>query len=268
MTSGRSRGCHLAALVVAGALVGALLGPSHAWASTARPGGISSSTSATGSATGVSVVGDSLTEGTLPYQPAAFTAAGWTTWVVDGYTSRGIATKVAQDPHNGLSAVDAIRSRSGDTNTWVVALGTNDSGIYAPSQYLGLIQRMLDRIGPDHVVYWVDIYLPAMPARQQAWNDALAVAAAEWSGHMIVVEWSSIASGHPEWLQSDQIHDVAAGYRARAAVITDATATLAAAAPTAKSAPDVESIMRGAEIGALLAGAVRTRVDTTTSQWR
>jgi lysophospholipase L1-like esterase len=199
------------------------------------------------------MVGDSLTEGTSPYQAAAFAAVGWTASVVDGYWSRGIATKVAQDAHAGLTAVDAIRSRSGDTSTWVVALGTNDSGIYTPAQYLGLIQRMLDRIGSDHLVYWVDVYLPTMPARQQAWNDALAEAAATWSGRMVVIEWSTIASDHPEWLQSDHIHDVAAGYRARAAAVADATASVVLARSSTN-----DDLAREAEIGALQA-TVRSR---------
>ena len=121
----------------------------------------------------VSVVGDSLTHGTLRYQADALSEVGWTHTTIDAHISRGVITKIRTDPHTGLIAVDAIRAESGDSDLWVVALGTNDAGIHPRNRHKDLIRRMMDRIGGGHHVLWVNIYLPATPPRQEAWNSAL-----------------------------------------------------------------------------------------------
>ncbi|MDQ1426432.1 MAG: hypothetical protein QOD72_3930, partial [Acidimicrobiaceae bacterium] len=160
----------------------------------------------------VSMVGDSLTVGSLRYQAKAFAASGWEGSAIDAYGSRGIRTKVARDPHTGLTAVDALRASHGDTELWVVALGTNDAGIYKSSRYQSLIEQMLDRIGDDHRVTWVNIYLPRAMSRQQAWNDALATVAAGRPDQLAIYDWATLAAQHPSWLSSDHVHYVATGY--------------------------------------------------------
>ncbi len=130
-------------------------------------------------ATRVSVIGDSLTIGTMPYQPGALSGAGWARSTIDAHGSRGIRTKVRSDKHTGLTAVDAIRSTAGDSVLWVVALGTNDAGLYSKAKQPDMIRLMMDRIGPGHRVLWVNIYLPAKPVRHESWNGALQTVAAE-----------------------------------------------------------------------------------------
>jgi len=187
-------------------------------------------------ATRISVVGDSLTEGTVPYQVETFSYLGWGSAAIDAYKSRGIATKMKGDPHTGLSAVDAIRSTSGDSDLWVVALGTNDAGFYKQDAQVDLIREMVDQIGGGHYVLWVNVYLPATLKRQRMWNDSLALVAAERREQMFILDWATLAQENPKWLAGDKIHCSAVGYKNRASVIAQATKTLVPSTPPVKSA--------------------------------
>jgi lysophospholipase L1-like esterase len=180
-------------------------------------------------ATRLSMVGDSLTYGSAAAQAAAFATVGWADSIIDGYGSRGVRTKIQADRHTGLMAVDAIRVAPGDSTNWVVALGTNDAGIYAASKLEGVVRLMMDHIGDGHRAMWVDVHLPAAPARQAAWNDALAVVMSERPNEMSVFGWAAMAAEHPEWTAGDHVHCTAAGYRARSAAIAAASVSLALA---------------------------------------
>ena len=188
----------------------------------------------------VTMIGDSLTAGSLPYQRAAFLAAGFSSAVVNGYGSRGIATKVSADPYTGLTAVPALRDAHGDTPYWVVALGTNDSGIYSSAKYADLIRRMMDAIGTGHQVMWVGIHLPTMATRQANWNTALATVAAERGGEMAVYDWSSLAAQHTSWLSSDSIHYTGTGYSQRSTAVAGAAWAMVPSTASAGAASTAE----------------------------
>jgi lysophospholipase L1-like esterase len=212
-------------------MIGAgLLAACGSWAVLELLGGREAGASAAAnSATRVSVVGDSLTLGTLPYQPEAFSAADWAGSTIDAHGSRGIRTKLQSDHHTGLTAVDAIRATSGDSNLWVVALGTNDAGIYANDKHAAVIRQMMDRIGSGHSVMWVNVYLPDTLPRQQAWNSALATVAAERPGEMFVYDWASLIARNEIWMAHDHIHCSSTGYRQRSIAIAQASRNLVTA---------------------------------------
>jgi lysophospholipase L1-like esterase len=198
-----------------------------------------SASAATATATRVSMVGDSLTNGTLRYQADVFSAAGWAQSAIDAYDSRGVRTKVRADPHTGLTAVDAIRATSGDSDLWIVALGTNDACIFSTDRYPELIRQMMDRIGSDHSVIWINIYLPSKPSRELAWNAALAAVAEERHDQMLVFDWASVAAQNQGWLSGDHVHYTGTGYQHRSTAIGLASRSL-----IATSAVPVESSMR------------------------
>ncbi|HEY4333940.1 MAG TPA: GDSL-type esterase/lipase family protein [Ilumatobacteraceae bacterium] len=177
-------------------------------------------------ATRVAMVGDSLTYGSLPFQPDAFLDVGWADSSIDAFGSRGILTKIGADPHDGLKAVDAIRSVGGDSDLWVVALGTNDSGIYSSPHYESVISQMLHRIGSQHHVMWVNIFLPKLPQRQAAWNMALDQVSVERAGQMYVYDWASLVAQNPKWMAGDGVHNSTLGYQERANAIAQASRNL------------------------------------------
>lgn len=215
------------------------------------------SVAAAASSLSVTMIGDSLTAGSLPYQQAAFLAAGFSSGVVNGYGSRGIATKVTADPYTGLTAVDALRTKHGDTPYWVVALGTNDSGIYGSAKYADLIRRMMDAIGTGHRVMWVNIYLPTLPTRQANWNAALATVAAERDGEMVVYDWASIAAQHTGWLSSDRIHYTGTGYSQRSTAVAGVAWAMVPTTASVTATSDTTTTSASTRTAA-------TRVTTTT----
>lgn len=196
------------------------------------------------SATRVSVIGDSLTIGTMPYQTTAFSDAGWRHSAIDAFGSRGIRTKLRNDQHNGLTSVDAIRTKSGDSDVWVVALGTNDAGIYAKAKHAEVIGLMMDKIGNGHTVMWVNVYLPKSLAHQQSWNKALATVASERRSGMFVFDWASLAARNPQWLANDRIHCTNKGYLQRASAIAQATRNFVptGASPSRSSQPWLKAL--------------------------
>ena len=170
----------------------------------------------------VSVVGDSLATGTVPYQANALADVGFERTTIDSFQSRGVRTKVKKDPYTGLTAVDAIREDVGDSQLWVIELGTNDSGVHHKEQYPELILQMMDRIGGGHYVMWVNIYLPEKPQRQQNWNTALAAVAADFPDEMFVLNWAALADQNPRWTSIDHVHCTPLGYKNRATAIAKA----------------------------------------------
>jgi lysophospholipase L1-like esterase len=180
----------------------------------------------TGSATRVSVVGDSLTLGTMPYQTDAFANVGWGSSTIDAFISRGVRTKVKRDKSTGLTSVDAIRSSAGDSDLWIVALGTNDAGLYKRDRIAEIIASMMEKIGVGHYVMWVNIYLPAKPLRQQNWNTALATVAQDYPDSMFVLDWATLAAENPNWLANDEIHCSGKGYQHRSTAIAMASRSL------------------------------------------
>ena len=169
------------------------------------------------------MVGDSLTVGSLPYQAGALIDSGWTDIAINAHGSRGIKTKVSDDPHTGLTAVDALRAAHGDADLWVVALGTNDAGQYPSSQYPDLIASMLNRIGADHLTMWVNTYLPSRARLQAAWNSALNDIAEQRPDEFVVYDWAAYAAGHSGWLGPDSIHYTSGGYKARSSAVAAAS---------------------------------------------
>ncbi len=184
-----------------------------------------------GSSTRVSVVGDSLTQGTLPFQAEAFANVGWGTSTIDAFISRGVRTKVKRDKNTGLTSVDAIRSKSGDSDLWIVALGTNDAGLYKRDRIAEIIASMMDKIGVGHYVMWVNIYLPAKPLRQENWNNALTTVAQDYPDSMFILDWATLAAENPNWLANDSIHCSGKGYQHRSTAIAMASRSLIPTTP-------------------------------------
>ncbi|HRD99713.1 MAG TPA: hypothetical protein PLV68_00350 [Ilumatobacteraceae bacterium] len=184
------------------------------------------------------MIGDSLTYASLPYQADELRKAGWSDPVVDGYGARSIRFKIPSDPHTGLDAVTDLRRAHGDADDWIVALGQNDSGLYPPTEYPGVIREMLDHIGTGHRVMWVNIYAPADRSRQAAWNAALDQVAAERPDQLVVYDWASVAAGNRSWQLPDKVHYTDFGTRQRSRhVAAAATQVLGISRPSSLGAP-------------------------------
>ena len=184
----------------------------------------------------VFAIGDSLTIGMSPHLPSRAAASGWGGIRIDAFKSRGIRTKVGADPTTGLGAVTSLRQRFGDTESWIVALGTNDAGSRR-ARVTQLIREMLDAIGPGHRVLWVNVHLPRTPGVQQAWNTSLDQVAAERPDQLLVLDWASIAARQRGIMAPDGVHLTAAGYALMAAEVATASESLRFGAERVTSPP-------------------------------
>jgi hypothetical protein len=178
----------------------------------------------TGRLGAVAVVGDSLT-----YQSARDLAAklqrdGWGPVCVDGTISRTVEYGNSSIP-DGLDAVRRIRSVSSEWTrsdvTWVVALGTNDSGFSRSSSTRANTSaaKLANEIGNVGNIFWVNTRTnrTGSPASYEAaWNAGVSQLGVR------IINWSSAAQTNPAVMGGDKVHLTSLGVTVRNDVIVRA----------------------------------------------
>lgn len=160
----------------------------------------------------VLIIGDSLTRESKKATAKALRASGWTP------TFRCWGSKRLDW---GLTQVARAR-QLGQLPTWVViALGTNDISWESTATTNSRINRLLDRLGPNRKVMWVDLHLTRsawLNARADWFNELIRAKAAKRK-NLTVVRWHARArsAGIRGW---DGIHYGPDGYALRAKVLT------------------------------------------------
>ncbi len=169
------------------------------------------------------LVGESSTQGTLPWIGDDLAAQGWGPLRL--YAFPGV--RIPPDRSGfAIPTVQTWRAEGFDPRVWIVGLGANDVGFTESSvpKAVALIDAMLDTIGPGREVLWLNITHPE-PSWQAAWNQALSdVAARRLNLH--IFDWASIAAQHPDWLVGDGVHLTPTGYRERSRLIAESTKPL------------------------------------------
>jgi hypothetical protein len=174
------------------------------------------------------MIGESSTQGMLPWIADDLGALGW------GPLRMYAAPGVRIPPDNAGFAIPVVqrwRAEGFDPRVWIIGLGANDVGFSTTnvSGAAAYIDSMLDAIGPGREVLWIDITHHEADW-QAAWNQALAnVAARRLNLH--VFDWAAIAAQHPEWIVSDHVHLTPTGYRQKSLMVADATRVLMQANP-------------------------------------
>jgi hypothetical protein len=176
----------------------------------------------------IGIIGESSTQGTLPWIGDDLAALGW--GPIRGYAAPGV--RIPPDLAGfAIPVVQRWRAEGFDPRVWIIGLGANDVGFSTTSgpKAVAYIDSMLDAIGPSREVLWVNITHHEADW-QAAWNAALAqVATRRFNLH--VFDWASIAAQHPEWIYSDQVHLTPTGYRQKARMVAEATRPLMQANP-------------------------------------
>ena len=121
---------------------------------------------------------------------------------------------VSRQFETGIAVVQAERAAGTLGHVLVVELGTN--GTVTPSDFDAMMQAAS---GVSRVVF-VNIDVP------RSWeatdNAVLAAGVARYPGVAALVDWNTLASGHPEWFTADQVHLQPAGAAALANLIAAA----------------------------------------------
>lgn len=163
----------------------------------------------------VAVVGDSLTYAYWGDLPDAFAEQGWGPFAIEARSARR-TTETNRIATSGLDAVRRLRANGFDPHLWIVALGTNDLflALHDPDAVDALIDDMMDEIGSDHEVVWVNLYTVGRRDEIAVFNDRLQEATRRHD-NLVIADWFSVIDPHPEWTGGDGVHPNLEGARQR-----------------------------------------------------
>jgi hypothetical protein len=200
---------------------------------------------------GVLVVGDSLEELTSPYLKQYLPGVPLTVNAVGGYNSFQIFDlfQESYDPSQSVIVFDA---------------GTNDNPAY-PEILAGNLRKVAETVGDRCMVVPTIHGLTVNGIDNAGKNDVVAAFAASRPGTQ-TPDWARAEETHPELMQADDLHPIAAGADLRARLIARGVkaclglATASAAKPALESGPDLpparKLARREAEVLDTIVGAV------------
>lgn len=152
----------------------------------------------------VAMVGDSITAGSQPVLEAMLTSMGFTDVTISAEPGRRIDVRGSL-LHSGIGAVSDIAERDAP-DLWVIALGTNDAGLYAEiSDYEGLVRALLEDIPDDAPVVWIDVYRDDHIEGSEEFNEALRSVLDE-RGNATVGRWYARCNNSNGDILSDGVH--------------------------------------------------------------
>ncbi|MFN8169023.1 MAG: hypothetical protein U0S36_09595 [Candidatus Nanopelagicales bacterium] len=143
---------------------------------------------------------------------------------------------VSYEAEVGRSTANTLRALEDLTRVpkvVIVSSGTNDQ--YASDVKAGAT-RILDALGPNRCVVWVDVVRPDRVGDPQDEVNAAIDAAVAGRTNVRVLRWSEMVAAHPEWLSSDGIHPGQEGAEARAKAFADAALACSPLDPSAPKA--------------------------------
>jgi hypothetical protein len=198
---------------------------------------------------GVLVVGDSLEVLTIPHLQRHLPGVALTTNAVGGYNSFQIFDlfEASYDPSHSVIVFDA---------------GTNDNPAY-PEILAGNLQAVAARIGDRCMVVPTIHGLVVGGVGNEGKNGVVRSFAASRLGTQ-VPDWAGAVAAHPELMQADDLHPVAAGADYRARLIAQgvmgclAYGHAVAAAASAEPAPELPPARRFARRQADLTRTIAT----------
>ena len=153
----------------------------------------------------VAMIGDSITVGAEAELRRAIGRLPVELVAVDAAVGRRMTVDGAVDA--GLDAVGRLAATAPDL--WVVALGTNDLGLYAGAeQYRAAIDELLAAVPRDAPLVWVDAYVAGQDERSAEFNATLADALGA-RGRATVVRWAPVADD--DGVLRDGVHPTPAG---------------------------------------------------------
>ncbi len=175
------------------------------------------------------IVGDSLTRESRVATAKAMRRSGWTP-TFRCWGSKRIDWGIAQ-----VRRAKQLRQLPQHV---VIALGTNDVSWESPSTNERRARALLDLIGPNRQVLWVNLdvdYSSFSHARAQWFNAMIRDVAAD-RPNVTVVPWRRVARAERAG-RFDGIHYGSFGYRLRAATVTKSLNALARSAPESSPSP-------------------------------
>ena len=172
----------------------------------------------------VAMVGDSITALSKDILDAVLTHMGFASVTVNAEPSRRIEVG-GKKPMPGLDVVRFIQA-SAPPAMWVIALGTNDAGLYTTDQeYQGLINDVLSSIPESVPLVWVSTYRDDHLKGCEQFNLLLRKSLTD-RGHAAVGEWyQQVTKSKGGILTHDGVHPNGDGILVFADTVRAAIAT-------------------------------------------
>lgn len=158
----------------------------------------------------IAMVGDSITALSKDAIEAVLKQMGFAGVTVNGEPSRRIEVG-SKKPMPGLDVVRFIQA-SAPPEMWVIAVGTNDAGLYATDEdYQGLIDDVLGAIPKKVPLVWVSTYRDDQLKGCEQFNLLMRKALKD-RGHATVGEWyQQVTKSKGAILTQDGVHPNADG---------------------------------------------------------
>jgi lysophospholipase L1-like esterase len=168
----------------------------------------------------VAIVGDSITQGSDAELRFTLTASGITGLAIDGETSRRIEVGDGTGtPLSGIATLYGMLADGLSPDAWVVALGTNDVGLYGDeAEYRALVRDVVDMLPAEAPLVWVDTYREQFLDDTETFNRVVREEL-ETRGNAVVASWYAVATSPDDVLQSDRVHPNDRGRAAFAALV-------------------------------------------------
>lgn len=177
--------------------------------------------------TSVAIVGDSITAASTPALRAALSEMGIDDddIVIDGQTSRRIENGSGKNGRalSGVRTITALLDDGIDPSAWVIALGTNDVGLFGtPQECSELIEKITDLLPPAVPLVWVNVYRSSDLRETRVFNEVLdEVMSAR--GDAVIADWYAVATDPDiDVLRSDDLHPNDEGELAFAELVVQA----------------------------------------------
>jgi lysophospholipase L1-like esterase len=153
----------------------------------------------------VVMVGDSITDGSKPALELVLKHIGFEEIEINAERSRRIEVG-GKKPMPGLAVVSYIAGAA-PPDMWVIALGTNDAGLYEhDSDYEKLINDILDVIPKDKPLVWINTYRDDHIDGCEQFNGVLQRLLQD-RGHATVGQWfQQCAQPDRKILSKDGVH--------------------------------------------------------------
>ena len=154
-------------------------------------------------------------------------------WLADSLPDRYVSY-AAEVGRSTPATAKALEALSTVPPVVIVSSGTNDG---AAAVVEGSARAILDRLGTQRCVVWVDVARPSTIGDSQEAINAAIVRATAGRPNVRVLRWSEMVAAHPEWMGGDGIHPNNDGARARAEAMANAAAGCSPIDPAAPIAP-------------------------------
>ena len=174
------------------------------------------------------MIGDSITVASRKTLEPILAAIGFSAVAINAEVNRRIEVGSGKNgPTPGIVVADFVLASGKRPAVWVIALGTNDAGLYSTdAEYRDLIDKMLARVPPKAPLVWVDTYRRDQLKGAEQFNSVLRDAITH-RGKAVMAEWSQqVIASTGKILRIDGVHPNAAGVLIFSDLVRNAVVTV------------------------------------------